>query len=641
MARVVWAQVQGPTTQLAQDLNLAAPTSDFRGTIVRVVQWALGFLGLLATLVMLYGGYLWMTSRGDVKQIEQAKKVLRNGLIGLLIILSAWAIVAAVVRFLGIGLNGNPGGGNRPPGTCINCFALGGGIIEDHYPERNQRDVPRNVRVLITFREAIQIDGTKPDTTFLLNPTNPTPGVTCGDINPAVFELQWTDAAPTPVVHTGQVCTTNEKQFVIATTIPLGSPDVGAHYKASIFGRSLASPNKGLTKKDGNAANLGTGGLYFWEFDVSTRLDTTPPQIVNVQPPDTDIVPRNKSVKITFDEPINPLSATGLTSTGFNNISVVNTATSLPVDGQFYLGNGYRTVYFVTNEACGTNSCGQTMYCLPPNADLRVEVKAATLWNNPSCGLGPDPLNNVAAACSPSNGKIYDGVVDVSGNSLDGERNENPPGVLKLPSGDQPPLAEGQPVDNFVWNFSTNDTVVTSGPQILQEVTPGTPGVYPTPDSNGIPVDAPLTAQFNRSMLPLVAFPNPADPSAEPYPPVKVGVQTSANANANFSPADIFAPVWVRSTPVYACSLTNTACATSADCSANPLDFCGQERVAIHHGTMVESEDYEVRIGSGIQDDTQNCFLPSIGPVAPAAPNASYSPQPNPSVPGSWTTQPY
>lgn len=68
--------------------------------IMRIVQIALGFLGVLAILIILYGGLVWMTAGGDEGKVETAKTILRNGVIGLLIIFAAFAIASFVLRQL-------------------------------------------------------------------------------------------------------------------------------------------------------------------------------------------------------------------------------------------------------------------------------------------------------------------------------------------------------------------------------------------------------------------------------------------------------------------------------------------------------------------------------------------------------------
>src|SRR3989344_9110090 len=90
---------------LAQDrfgLETAAevglPQSDLRVAIVNIIRWALGFLGLVAVIIIMYGGYLWLTAGGDAKKIDKAKKLLISAVIGLIIILSAFIIASFIIR---------------------------------------------------------------------------------------------------------------------------------------------------------------------------------------------------------------------------------------------------------------------------------------------------------------------------------------------------------------------------------------------------------------------------------------------------------------------------------------------------------------------------------------------------------------
>ncbi len=94
------AQVTNAITVEDVGGTLGLGNADLKQTIVNVVKWALGLLGLVAIIVMLYGGFLWMTSRGNEKQIEKAKRTLINGAIGLVIILVSWAIVLFIQRFI-------------------------------------------------------------------------------------------------------------------------------------------------------------------------------------------------------------------------------------------------------------------------------------------------------------------------------------------------------------------------------------------------------------------------------------------------------------------------------------------------------------------------------------------------------------
>lgn len=72
-------------------------TSDLESTVIKIIQWVLGFLGLIAVIMILIGGFQWMTAGGNEEKVASAKKVISAAVIGLIIILLAWAIVIFVV----------------------------------------------------------------------------------------------------------------------------------------------------------------------------------------------------------------------------------------------------------------------------------------------------------------------------------------------------------------------------------------------------------------------------------------------------------------------------------------------------------------------------------------------------------------
>ncbi len=67
---------------------------------INIINWALGILALVAVVIILYGGFVWLTSAGNEERLAQAKRILRNGVIGLVIILSAWGITYYVLNTL-------------------------------------------------------------------------------------------------------------------------------------------------------------------------------------------------------------------------------------------------------------------------------------------------------------------------------------------------------------------------------------------------------------------------------------------------------------------------------------------------------------------------------------------------------------
>lgn len=82
--------------------NLGLPeTENFVDVVVLgIVRWVLGLLGVAAVIMIIYGGYLWLTAGGEDKQVEDAKKTIRAAVIGLAIVLLSYSISILVVTVL-------------------------------------------------------------------------------------------------------------------------------------------------------------------------------------------------------------------------------------------------------------------------------------------------------------------------------------------------------------------------------------------------------------------------------------------------------------------------------------------------------------------------------------------------------------
>lgn len=63
-----------------------------------VVNVVLSFVGIIAVCVMIYGGFLYMTSNGDSGKAQKAKNVILYGLVGMIIALLAYTIIIFVSR---------------------------------------------------------------------------------------------------------------------------------------------------------------------------------------------------------------------------------------------------------------------------------------------------------------------------------------------------------------------------------------------------------------------------------------------------------------------------------------------------------------------------------------------------------------
>lgn len=74
--------------QVATGLGNTDPRT-MAGSVLKVL---LGFLGIIAVLLILYGGFKWMTAAGDEGNVDTAKKIISAGVIGLVIILAAFGV---------------------------------------------------------------------------------------------------------------------------------------------------------------------------------------------------------------------------------------------------------------------------------------------------------------------------------------------------------------------------------------------------------------------------------------------------------------------------------------------------------------------------------------------------------------------
>lgn len=84
---------------------IALGTQDLRVTIANIINVAMGLLGIVAVVIILLGGFKWMTAGGSEDKVKEAKKLIVAGVIGLVIILTAFAIANFVVSSLMVATN--------------------------------------------------------------------------------------------------------------------------------------------------------------------------------------------------------------------------------------------------------------------------------------------------------------------------------------------------------------------------------------------------------------------------------------------------------------------------------------------------------------------------------------------------------
>ncbi len=66
----------------------------------KFINTALYFIGIVAVIAVIYGGYLYMTAGGNAAQVKKGRSVLTWAIIGLVVVLAAAVIVNVVVNLL-------------------------------------------------------------------------------------------------------------------------------------------------------------------------------------------------------------------------------------------------------------------------------------------------------------------------------------------------------------------------------------------------------------------------------------------------------------------------------------------------------------------------------------------------------------
>jgi hypothetical protein len=554
-------------------------TTDIRTIIGRIIYVALGIMGTVLLVIIIYAGFLWMTAGGNEERVATAKKWLINGVIGLAIILASYAITYFIITRLVAATTGVGGPENEQAITTsfgdFGTASLGEGIIQSVYPSPGATGIARNSKIVVTFK--LPID----PTTIIANGAMKDRGDGEESIYTGTINLANVRLVPTADLATGGAFETSSNQlvsavnaysvdnqtFVFAPVQYLGNPNTNVSYTVAL--------GPGIMLADGKTPAF-TGDFsmgYHWEFETSTLVDLTPPQVVSVVPSPGSTVARNAVIEITFNKGVDPTSATGPYTTAdpqFSNVTVASGTTR--VQGTWEPSNQYQTIGFKTNVLGGTNSCGNPVYVLPGGVTLTVTALAATVGDAPP-----------QAAFYPP-----DGIVDLAGNSLDG-------------NGDG--KAEGPPTDNVTWQFTTTDAMDLTPPKLES--------VDPSAETGNVDLGLPVTMTFDKPMsITTLTNANLVFDSVPQLPLWYFG--GGVNLDANGAPVTSIKDTVVNtqavinherlSPTVGVCAAGDRAgdsCAVDTDC---PGSNCNQTVFF-----------YYPEADSGVTDIYQNCFLPACG----------------------------
>ncbi len=65
----------------------------------------LSLIGIVFVIFIVYAGYLWMTASGNEQKVDKSKEILRQSIIGLVVVVGAYAIAYFVINIFGFGVN--------------------------------------------------------------------------------------------------------------------------------------------------------------------------------------------------------------------------------------------------------------------------------------------------------------------------------------------------------------------------------------------------------------------------------------------------------------------------------------------------------------------------------------------------------
>ncbi len=251
-------------------------SSDPRIVAARVIQIALGFLAIITVSLIIYGGWMYMTSEGNEEKIEKAKKILKNAVIGLIIILSAFGIASFILGKLTSQSTFRSPGAQGGPGFRSGFGAIGSCSVESVYPEDMANEIPRNTSIIVTFKEEID------------------PSTICDIAEGA----EYCDGDDMIIDHvkiyaqdqkdncfgdnkdaciSAKVYSNDNKTFTFIPNNYLGSASEYIWYEVYMTNDiQIAATGAGVFDKCRSNLN--------WIFEVSNKLDLIPPQVTTVFP---------------------------------------------------------------------------------------------------------------------------------------------------------------------------------------------------------------------------------------------------------------------------------------------------------------------------------------------------------------------
>ena len=68
------------------------PTITLSSVAGGIIKIFLSLLGVIFVVLLIYGGFLWMNARGNAEQVTKSQDLIKDAVIGLIIVVAAYAI---------------------------------------------------------------------------------------------------------------------------------------------------------------------------------------------------------------------------------------------------------------------------------------------------------------------------------------------------------------------------------------------------------------------------------------------------------------------------------------------------------------------------------------------------------------------
>ena len=91
-------QMKNVAEQGGYDVSIKDEKKIIPNYVAPIINAFLSLLGIVFLAYIIHGGYIWMIARGEEELVTRAKNIIKRAIIGLLVVISAWAITDFVLK---------------------------------------------------------------------------------------------------------------------------------------------------------------------------------------------------------------------------------------------------------------------------------------------------------------------------------------------------------------------------------------------------------------------------------------------------------------------------------------------------------------------------------------------------------------